>query len=297
MMKKIAAALLVLCLLLAPVAPAEQQSTSQETNVGPRVVDLAGCSDVLKVMGYNVVGTTNTRSDDYTRVPSYLQGVLGSAVVLGNTYQTEFDLDGIRALEPELILIGTQHKLLEPELKKIAETVTVDLELRNWKMDMLKLGEQLEKRDAVATWLDNYASKANSVSTSIKKSLGKETRCLALMISAGQMYAFVDAGLGGLLYNDLGMSRPTGMSDRMGINMTTIGFDQLSRLEMDHLFMLGTDDDLRDLRLQSDWLKLQVVKRNRVITLPIEPYLGMAYSCIGSDALLNEIETMLTTAS
>lgn len=294
MWKRIAVLALALCLALLPVAQAEQPKTTEAPVAGPRVVDLAGCSDILKVMGFNVVGTTNTRSDDYTTVPSYLQGALGSAQVLGNAYQTEFDLDVIRALEPELILIGTQHQQLEPELKKIARTQTVSLQLRNWKMDMLALGEQLDRRDEVATWLDNYASKAYSVGQSIKKSLGKETRCLALMISAGQMYAFVDVGLGGILYNDLGMSRPTGMSDRMGINMTTIGFDQLSRLEMDHLFMLGSDADLQALHRQGDWLKLQVVKRNRVIELPIEPYLGMGYSCIGVDALLNELETMLT---
>ena len=297
MIRKIATALLALCLALLPLAAAMNASAEQASANAVRVVDLAGCSDVLKVMGYNVVGTTNTRSDDYTKVPSYLQGALGSAKVLGSAYKTDFDLDEIRALKPELILIGTQHRLLEPDLEKIAETVTVNLELRNWKMDMLKLGELLERRDAVATWLDNYAAKAHAVSLALKKALGKETRCLALMISAGQMYAFVDAGLGGLLYNDLGMSRPTGMSDRMGINMTTISFEQLSLLEMDHLFMLGTAEDLAELRRQGDWMRLPVVKRNRVVTLPIEPYLSMAYSCIGSDALLNEIETMLSTAS
>ena len=298
MWKRIAAALLA-CLLLAAAALAEANQSAEQAQPtampenAPRVVDLTGNGDVLKVMGFNVVGTTNTRADDYTAVPSYLQGLLGSAQVLGNTWATDFDLEAIAALEPELILIAPQHALLEPELKKIAETKTVNLELRSWKMDMLSLGELLDRRTEVATWLDSYSAKALSVGESIRKRLGDKTRCLALMISAGQLYAFVDVGLGGILYNDLGLSRPTGMSDRMGINMTTVGFEQLERLEIDHLFLIGDEADRRELKTQADWLRLPVVKKNHVIELATEPYLGMGYSCVGADRLLNEIETML----
>ena len=149
MWKRIAAALLAVCLLLASAALAEAgqgaEANQSADAVQPtelpenavRVVDLTGSGDVLRVMGYNVVGTTNTRSNDYAAVPSYLQGLLGSAQVLGSAYQTDYDLEAIRALEPELIVIGPQHALLEPELKKIAETRTADLQLRSWKMDKI----------------------------------------------------------------------------------------------------------------------------------------------------------------
>lgn len=297
MWKKIASLLLAVCLALVPAALAEAGQGTAVPEKAVRVVDLAGCSDVLKVMGYNVVGTTNTRSNDYTTVPSYLQGLLGGAKVLGSAYETEYDLDAIRALEPELILIAPQHALLEPELKKIAETKTVSLQLRSWKMDMLTIGDLLDRRTEVSTWLDSYSAKATALGASLRKRLGKKTRCLALMISAGQLYAFVDVGLGGILYNDLGLSRPTGMSDRMGVNMTTIGFDQLARLEIDHLFIIGEQEDLRELKLQADWVRLPVVQKKHVVELPPEPYLGMGYSCVGADALLNEIDTMLTAQS
>lgn len=302
MWKRIAAALLACLLLAAPALAEANQSAGQAQPTetpenAPRVVDLTGSGDVLKVMGYDVVGTTNTRANDYAAVPSYLQGLLGSAQVLGNTWATDFDIDAIAALEPELILIAPQHSLLEPDLKKIAETKTVNLQLRNWKMDMLSLGELLNHRVEVATWLDSYSAKALTLGQSIRKRLKDNTMCLALMISAGQLYAFVDAGLGGILYNDLGMSRPTGMSDRMGVNMTTIGFDQLERLEIDFLFLIGEEADRNELKLQAEWRNLPVVKKKHVIELATDPYLGMGYSCVGADMLLNEIDTMLAAFS
>ena len=53
MWKKIASLLLAVCLALAPAALAEAGQGTAVPEKAVRVVDLAGCSDVLKVMGYN----------------------------------------------------------------------------------------------------------------------------------------------------------------------------------------------------------------------------------------------------
>ena len=298
-MQKISIIILALALLmaaaLAPGAIAEDRAAVPSNP--QRVVDLTGSGDVLRIMDINVVGTTNARSDDPTKLPSYLENTLAGAKVLGNSYQAGYDIEAIRALEPDLILILPQHEAMRKELEQIATTVTVNLTRRSWKSDMLSLGELFGRRTAVATWLDNYASMSHALGENIKKAQGKEFRCLALMISAGQMYAFVDAGLGGVLFSDLGLGKPKGMSDRMGFNMTTISLEQLSMLEMDYLFLVGADADRRELRGQEQWLKLPVVQKNRVKELPAEPYLGMAYSCVGADALCKEIATMLHAKS
>ena len=296
MTRRILAALLALCLTLVPGALATSERPAIPSNP-KRVVDLTGSSDVLRVMGLNVVGTANCRSDDLTRVPSYLEGTLQGVQVLGASYQVYFDIDAIKALEPDLILIGPQHEAIRPQLQQIATTVTVHLALRSWKADMLSLGEMFSKRATVATWLDNYATKCATLGANIKRAQGESFRCLALMISGGQLYAFVDAGLGGVLYNDLGLGRPIGMSDRMGINMTNVSISQLSNLMMDYLFIIGSDAELKALRGTEDWMKLPVVRSKHVKELPTEPYLSMGYSCLGADTLASEIAAMFHAQS
>lgn len=287
---------LLLSAALVPGALAEEDRAAVPSNP-QRVVDLTGSGDVLRIMDINVVGTTNARSDDPTKLPSYLENTLAGAKVLGNSYQVSYDIEAIRSLNPDLILILPHHDALRKELQAIATTVTVSLNRLSWKSDMLSLGELFGRRTAVATWLDNYASMSHALGENIKKAQGEEFRCLPLMISAGQLYAFVDAGLGGVLFSDLGLGKPKGMSDRMGFNMTTISLEQLSMLEMDYLFLVGEDADRRELRGQEEWLKLPVVQKNHVKELPAEPYLGMAYSCVGADALCKEIAKMLHAKS
>lgn len=296
MNRRILAALLALCLMLAPgaLATADRAAIPADPQ---RVVDLTGYSDVLYVMGLNVVGTANARANDTTRVPAYLETALAGAKVLGTSYQVYFDIEAIRALEPDLILIGPQHETIRPQLQEIATTVTVHLNQRSWKADMLSLGELFSRRTAVATWLDNYTTKCATLGEGIRKAQGDSFRCLALMISGGQLYAFVDAGLGGILYNDLGLGRPLGMSDRMGINMTNVSFGQLANLAMDYLFVVGSDAELKALRGMEGWLKLPVVRSKHVKELSTEPYLSMGYSCLGADALASEIATMLHAKS
>ena len=81
--------------------------------------------------------------------------------------------------------------------------------------------------------------------------------------------------------------------ERRGINMTTVGFDQLALLTLDRIFLLGDDADIDRLKRNADWLKLPAVKQGNVTELPLEPYLAMGYSCIGADVMLSDIETML----
>ena len=302
MIKRLLAALLAFCLVLGGAALAEAKATPTPTATPAptplpdnirRVVDLSGNGDVLRIMGFSVVGTTNTRPDDYTRVPSWLQGVLSGAQVLGSPYQTSYDMDAIRALAPDLIIMMPHHADIADALRKIAPTVTAKLAMRSWKMDMLTLGERLGRRDKVSAWLDTYADKALNVGKSIRETRGEDTTYLALMISDNQIYAFVDGGLGSLLYNDLGLKRPKGMSDRRGINMTTVGFDQLELLGLDHIIILGSEEELKLLNRNTEWLALDAVKHKHVTELPIQPYLDMSYRCVGLDTLLNEVATML----
>ena len=51
-----------------------------EIPVNPqRIVDISGASDILSILGYDVIGTANSDGYDYTKFPTYLEDVLGDA--------------------------------------------------------------------------------------------------------------------------------------------------------------------------------------------------------------------------
>ena len=45
-----------------------------------RIVDLSGNSDILEILGYDVIGTANSDAYDYTKFPSYLEETLDYAI-------------------------------------------------------------------------------------------------------------------------------------------------------------------------------------------------------------------------
>ena len=46
-----------------------------------RIVDLSGNSDILSILGYDVIGTANSDAYDYTKFPSYLEETLDGAEI------------------------------------------------------------------------------------------------------------------------------------------------------------------------------------------------------------------------
>jgi hypothetical protein len=64
-----------------------------------RIVDLSGNSDILSILGYQVIGTANSDAYDYTKFPSYLKDTLKGAKILGySKVQTFF-----RIILPQVI--------------------------------------------------------------------------------------------------------------------------------------------------------------------------------------------------
>ncbi|MFQ7057276.1 MAG: hypothetical protein ACLRQX_01365, partial [Turicibacter sanguinis] len=83
-----------------------------------RIVDLSGASDILALIGYDVIGTANSDGYDYTKFPTYLEDVLGNAQILGYSMLAEMDVEAIIALNPDLIVISTvQEKCMINYLK------------------------------------------------------------------------------------------------------------------------------------------------------------------------------------
>ena len=258
-----------------------------------RIVDLSGNSDILSLLGYSVAGTANSDAYDYTQLPTYLQEPLQGAKILGYSMQDTMDIEGILELHPDLIIIsGVQEKMYE-QLKKIAPTLMGELAQTDWRQDVNTFARMLQQEDRAASWLKSYDEKARKAGAAVRKANGEDTTYLALLASGGQLFVFDAAGIGSVLYEDMGLKKPANMPRQDSISLPVISYEGLADLDADHLIVVGTDADMKALKKNSIYKSMQAVKNNRVLELPSSPYFNIGYSSIGRDVFLDEVQSLL----
>ena len=258
-----------------------------------RIVDLSGNSDMLSVLGYKVVGTANSDAYDYTKFPSYLETVLSGAKILGYSMQDTMDVEGILELDPDLIIISSVQEKMYDQLKEIAPTVIVQLAQTNWRDDIETFAKLFKKEDVANEWLADYDKKAKEVGESVKKTYGEDTTYLAMLASGGQLYVFDAAGIGSILYEDMGLKKPANMPEQENISLPVISYEGLAEIDADYMFVVGTDEDLQALHESSIYQGMRAVKEGNVMELPASPYFNMGYSCIGRQVFLDEVEQLM----
>ena len=258
-----------------------------------RIVDLSGNSDILSLLGYSVAGTANSDAYDYTQLPTYLQEPLQGAKILGYSMQDTMDIEGILELHPDLIIIsGVQEKMYE-QLKKIAPTLMVELAQTDWRQDVNTFARMMQQEDRAASWLKSYDEKAKKAGAAVRKANGEDTTYLALLASGGQLFVFDAAGIGSVLYEDMGLKKPANMPRQDSISLPVISYEGLADLDADHLIVVGTDADMKALKKNSIYKSMQAVKNNRVLELPSSPYFNIGCSSIGRDVFLDEVQSLL----
>lgn len=258
-----------------------------------RIVDLSGNSDILSLLGYSVAGTANSDAYDYTQLPTYLQEPLQGAKILGYSMQDTMDIEGILELHPDLIIIsGVQEKMYE-QLKKIAPTLMVELAQTDWRQDVNTFARMMQQEDRAASWLKSYDEKAKKAGAAVRKANGEDTTYLALLASGGQLFVFDAAGIGSVLYEDMGLKKPANMPRQDSISLPVISYEGLADLDADHLIVVGTDADMKALKKNSIYKSMQAVKNNRVLELPSSPYFNIGYCSIGRDVFLDEVQSLL----
>ena len=258
-----------------------------------RIVDLSGNSDILSILGYDVVGTANSDAYDYTKFPSYLEETLKGAEILGYSMQDTMDVEAVMNLNPDLIVISTVQEKMYDQLSEIAPTVMIQLEALNWKDDVRNLAKVFDREEVAETWLSNYETKAKEAGDKIKAEYGEDTTYLSFLASGGQFFVFDGAGFGDVLYNDMGLAKPSGMPEQTDISLPVVTYEGLASIEADYIFAIATDEDLAQMESNAIWNNLPAVKEGHVKVLPSSPYFNQGYSCIGREKLVDEIGDML----
>ena len=258
-----------------------------------KIVDLSGNSDILSILGYKVIGTANSDAYDYTKFPTYLEDTLKGAEILGYSMQDTMDIEAVMNLEPDLIVISTVQEKMYDQLSEIAPTVMIKLEALNWKDDIKTIANIFNKTEKADKWLADYEKQAKEAGDKIKKEYGEDTSYLAFLASGGQFFVFDGAGFGSVLYEDMGLTKPTGMPEQSDISLPVVTYEGLASIEADYIFLMATDEDLAELEGNAIWNNIPAVKEGRVVVLNASPYFNQGYSLIGRELLVDEIGEML----
>lgn len=262
-----------------------------------RIVDLSGNSDILSILGYKVVGTANSDAYDYTKFPSYLEKELNGASILGYNMQDTMDIEGVMNLNPDLIIISTVQDKMYEQLKEIAPTIMIKNNDTDWKENIKTLAKILDKESIADEWLKNYEIKAKKVGDEIRAKFSKDTTYLSFLASGGQFYIYTPtAGLGSVIYEDLGLAVPKGLPKQSDVSLPVASYEGLAQIDSDYILVMGTAEDMKTLENSSVWKGLPAVKNKHVVILPTSPYFTQAYSYIGRDKLLDEIMGLLNEA-
>lgn len=268
----------------------------QEVNIpsDPKtIVDLSGNSDILSILGYTVAGTANSDAYDYTKFPAYLEDTLKDAKILGYSMQDTMDLEGILDLEPDLIIISSVQEKMYRQLTKIAPTVMLELAQTNWKDDVNAVAKVMKKEDKANSWLKDYEEKASQTGAKIRETYGEDTTYLALLASGGQLYVFDAAGIGSIMYEDMGLKKPENLPVQENISLPVITYEGLAEIDADYIFAVGTTEDMNALKQNSIYLNMRAVKDGNVVELPSSPYFNIGYSSIGRDVFLDEFASLM----
>lgn len=258
-----------------------------------RIVDLSGNSDILSVLGYSVVGTANSDAYDYTKFPSYLEETLDGAKILGYSMQDTMDVEGILELNPDLIIISNVQEKMYSQLQKIAPTVMIELAQIDWREDIKAFAKLMNKEEKAEEWLKTYKEKAEETGKAIRETYGEDTTYLALLASGGQLFVFDAAGIGGVMYDDMGLKKPENMPQQENISLPVINYEGLAQIDADYLFVVGTEEDMESLKGNSIYNSMRAVKDGHVVELPSSPYFNIGYSCIGQEVFLKEFSSLM----
>lgn len=312
-MKKKLRAVLMACMIMVMAAGCSNtqdntvnEGTSKETRVvtdakgevtipanPKRIVDLSGSSDILSLLGFNVVGTCNSDAYDYTKFPSYLEETLSGAQILGYSMSESVDLEAVIALNPDLIVISNYQESSYEQLSEIAPTIMIQLAQMDWKEDFMSVATVMDKETEAKEWLAAYEAEAKALGEEIKAVNGEDATYLSFLASGGSIFIFDGAALGSLLYEDLGLARPENLPKQENVSLPVVTYEGLAEIDADYIAAVTTDEDLKALEESGIFSSMKAISEGNYITLPSSPYFNQGYSPVGRQVLLQEIRTAL----
>ena len=254
-----------------------------------RIVDISGSSEELLILKHTPVGTANADPYKTTEMPSYLKDKMSTSKLVGFSMLDTMDMEAILKLDPDLIIMSERQTKIYDKLKAIAPVIMMKDYANDWRTKLTDVSKLFGQEKDAQEWLAAYDKKASSIGKEINDKNGKKTY-LTILASAGKFYIFSDAAIGSILLSDMNLVQPTNMPKQEGISLPVVTMEGLSSIDADHIVVVATDVDKKDLESSSVWKSMRAVKAGNVTMLASSPYFAQGYAPIGRELLLNSIK-------
>lgn len=244
--------------------------------------------EILEPLDLTPVGAT-TEQEGSQEFSTLFKKHYKDADVVSVGWQKTPDLEKIKELKPDLILMTVEQEDLYEDLSEIAPTVGYRINTdENWDYHetSLKVAEIFDKRDEMKKDLDRVDAREAIFAENVKAKFGDQ-KLMYLRVTDNDVryYAY---GHFGYLYDTYHFNRAeTFNPDDM---FQVIDPDKLKDINPDLLIVQADSQELLDNKLKNTpvWTSLKAVQNNKVIYADYSTYM-LGFGIVSQEAIMKQI--------
>lgn len=244
--------------------------------------------EILEPLDLTTVGAT-TGQEGSQEFSTLFKKHYKDADVVSVGWQKSPDLEKIKELKPDLILMTVDQEGLYDKLSEIAPTVGYRINTdENWDYHetSLKVAEIFDKRDEMKDALDRMDAKEAVFAENVKAKFGDQ-KLMYLRVTGNDIryYAY---GHFGYLYDTYKFNRAQTFNPEDMYQV--IDIDKLKDLNPDLLIVQADSQELLDNKLKNTpvWSNLKAVQNNNVIYADYSTYM-LGFGIVSQEAIMNQI--------
>lgn len=244
--------------------------------------------EILEPLDLTPVGAT-TGQEGSQEFSTLFKKHYKDANVVAVGWQKSPDLEKIKELKPDLILMTVDQEGLYDKLSEIAPTVGYRINTdENWDYHetSLKVAEIFDKRDEMKDALDRMDAKEAVFAENVKAKFGDQ-KLMYLRVTDNDIryYAY---GHFGYLYDTYKFNRAQTFNPEDMYQV--IDIDKLKDLNPDLLIVQADSQELLDNKLKNTpvWSNLKAVQNNNVIYADYSTYM-LGFGIVSQEAIMNQI--------
>lgn len=244
--------------------------------------------EILEPLDLTPVGAT-TGQEGSQEFSTLFKKHYKDADVVSVGWQKSPDLEKIKELKPDLILMTVDQEGLYDKLSEIAPTVGYRINTdENWDYHetSLKVAEIFDKRDEMKDALDRMDAKEAVFAENVKAKFGDQ-KLMYLRVTGNDIryYAY---GHFGYLYDTYKFNRAQTFNPEDMYQV--IDIDKLKDLNPDLLIVQADSQELLDNKLKNTpvWGNLKAVQNNNVIYADYSTYM-LGFGIVSQEAIMNQI--------
>ena len=244
--------------------------------------------EILEPLDLTPVGAT-TGQEGSQEFSTLFKKHYKDADVVSVGWQKTPDLEKIKELKPDLILMTVDQEGLYDKLSEIAPTVGYRINTdENWDYHetSLKVAEIFDKRDEMKDALDRMDAKEAVFAENVKAKFGDQ-KLMYLRVTGNDIryYAY---GHFGYLYDTYKFNRAQTFNPEDMYQV--IDIDKVKDINPDLLIVQADSQDLLDNKLKNTpfWSNLKAVQNNNVIYADYSTYM-LGFGIVSQEAIMNQI--------